>query len=98
MNFVILFIRFWNLWKYILFDKIFLYRPSYGGRYCIGERKRYKVCNTEVIKEFYNLNNNLIFFLLFSLVNQIIRVFVRLNAVHSIIFHLKVKSTNGSPY
>lgn len=22
--------------------------PAYGGKYCVGERKHYRVCNTEV--------------------------------------------------
>ena len=26
--------------------------PSHGGDYCIGERKRYKVCNTQVCQNY----------------------------------------------
>ena len=29
---------------YLVFDPL---RPSNGGKFCIGERKRFKICNTE---------------------------------------------------
>ena len=29
--------------------------PSNGGRYCIGERKKYSICNTTVIPSFFLL-------------------------------------------
>lgn len=27
-----------------------VFRPSGGGKYCLGERKRYRSCNTDVSK------------------------------------------------
>lgn len=27
---------------------MFCCRPSNGGKYCLGERKRYRICNTDV--------------------------------------------------
>ena len=38
-------------WLYQFSAKLYLMlvfpRPSYGGKYCLGERKRYRICNTE---------------------------------------------------
>lgn len=37
------------LFLYILLNMICvsMYRPEFGGKYCTGERKRYRICNTK---------------------------------------------------
>ena len=44
MKLCILFVWCWTVWP---FDLQLLYRPSNGGKYCIGERKRYRICETD---------------------------------------------------
>ena len=30
------------------------YRPAHGGKYCVGERRRYRSCNIQVRNEHYS--------------------------------------------
>ena len=44
MKLRILLVWCWTVWP---FDVQLLYRPANGGKYCIGERKRYRICETD---------------------------------------------------
>lgn len=41
-------LSFFSVWVCSLFLCI---RPSHGGRYCLGERKRFRICNTQPCRE-----------------------------------------------